>query len=320
MGDRCSRFLRHFCEHEWKVHPRTRHLGNFQCRFPVSENGRSLDPKMAESAWYMAQSVGSFLGVCPAPSTLLWPPSKITYPHCSAAIARLSLDRGLGDVASFGDDQSGSSDVVSDLQGSLASECPPPALFRWTPDATLWPECDQWIRMKCAPGSPCSTIGQHQQQQQQTSSNVTPIRQNTWSGSEAAQRSFAEAQNWCAGRGKCPRSRDGRWLPGPLFFPGCSAAIVQWCDEVGVLEECKNPPPPTVSSLVALVGIPARTKRFEAQKWAYLSGACPDPEHDFLWPWALDGAQPLGSPLENAVLVSSGLQSRHAVTRDTGPH
>ena len=317
VGDRCSRFLRQFCEHDWKVHPRTRHLENFDCRYPQSLSGEGkADSRSSGSAWFMAQSVGSVLGLCPSPATLLWPPSKVTYPHCSAAIARLKLESSVvsrHDVGGAG--RLDSHDDLPALQAVVAPlECPPPALFRWTPDAVLWPECGSWIRMKCAPGSPCSSIGQQQQPQ----SNITP---NTWSGNEAVQRSFAEAQNWCAGRGKCPRTREGRWLPGPLFFPGCSTAIAQWCDEKGVLEECKYPPPPT-ALLVALVGMTARTKRFEAQKWAHVSfGSCPDPDHDFLWPWDLDIAQPTGdSELDarDSRSMGNGLSRAASALRETG--
>lgn len=301
MGDRCSRFLRKFCIHEWKSHPRTRHFEKFYCQYPTAENDGSHN-----SDWFHAQSVGSEVGVCPQPATLLWPPSKVTYPKCSKAIAALRARREDSSSFSSGGVAGKREDLFEYQAAAAPLECPPPTLFQWTPDATLWPECDRWIRLKCAPGSSCSSLG-HGPPQEPQSSNITPqTRQPSWS--EGVQRSFAEAQNWCAGRGKCPTTLEGRWLPGPLFFPDCSSTIAQWCEEKGVLEECIHPPP-TASQ---------RMMRLDAQKWAHMEfNSCPDPDEDFIWGWDLGASHVVdhAEDLNDGNFLGSGLQRRpHAIS------
>ena len=267
-GDGCSRFLRDFCANGWRSHPGTRHLTSFECRYPETSD--------ASEPWRMAQAAASDVGLCPDPGVLVWPPGKLTYPQCSAAIVGLSAERGLSFTAHLGAsaEAAAASDSLAELQ-ALTDSCPPPQLFRWTPDAVMWPECDEWIRHKCSPGSPCNMGG------------ATP-----WS-SEAAQRSFAEAQNWCAGRGKCPGTLEGRWRPGPLFYPDCSRALAHWCRSRG--EDCGRP------SAEALT----RSRRSEGLRWIHsTSRACPHPDTEFLWPYFED-EPPLGPHEEDQPGASS---------------
>ena len=253
-GDRCSRFLERFCARDWRFDPTTRHLPHLDCRYP--------DARVKESGLFLAQSVGHAGPLsgraCPDPLVLLWPPSKVTYPRCSGAInalkeARIRTSDGPEPAS---DVNPGGKLVALQLDASASGQCPAPAAFRWSPDDELWPECESWIRAKCAAGSPCSVGGA-----------------TAW-GTEAAQRSFAAAQDWAAGRGKCPFSLDGRWRPGPLFYPECSSAMAAWCSSRGA--SCGWP------------GSAGDTRRGEAQHWAHaMTRGCPDPEREFLWPWPL---------------------------------
>lgn len=248
-GDRCSRFILQFCTDGWISHPRTRHLAKFECIYPASGDG-----KVADYAWFHAQTVGASSGHCPAPSDFLWPPSKITYPRCSSTMTRLKVELGW----TFASTDAGEVDPVSRLQAlSAPHDCPPPSQFRWTPDRILWPDCDEWMRRKCAAGSSCDKA-------------VTAPGAQV-SGDAAL--SFAAAQHWSAGLGKCPPYLEGRWQPGPIFFPRCSEALQLWCNG----RDCVN------------------LGRLEGQRSVhYESGACPHPEHGFVWPFDL-GALSSGS-------------------------
>jgi len=263
LGDECSRFMRAFCSKDWRGHSRTRHLGAFSCSYPGEDDADSA----SAGGWRLAQAIGREQGLCPDPALVLWPPSKVTYPLCSAAIARLSREHGLGLSAHPSRDPLSDHDTLVHLQALTFGACPSPEKFRWAPDATLWPDCDRWLRLKCAPGSACDV-------------GSGPL---TWA-SPLAQRSFAEAQNWAAGRGKCPSTLEGRWRPGLLFYPHCSIALRQWCQSRRALAECLAPPESG-----------RRWRRSEAQKWVHAtSKACPDPDLEFAWPWGLgdnDGEQ-----------------------------
>lgn len=244
-------------------------MGAFSCSYP---NEDKSDAAGAEG-WRLAQDVGRDQGLCPDPSLVLWPPSKVTYPLCSAAIARLSREHGLRLSAHPLPDQR--DDTLAHLQALTFGACPSPETSRWTPDATLWPECDHWIRLKCTPGSACD-VG----------SGTSP---HTWAASQA-QVSFTEAQNWAAGRGKCPSALEGRWRPGLLFYPHCSSALRQWCQSRRAVADCLQAPESGRS-----------WRRSEAQKWVHAtSKACPDPDTEFAWPWGLgnnngEDSLPLGT-------------------------
>jgi hypothetical protein len=279
VGDGCSRFLRAFCSEEWRGHPLTRHLGAFTCRYPDDSDSAGSE------GWRLAQTVGSDRGLCPDPALVLWPPSKVTYPLCSAAIARLSRDHGVSLNAHLDASDGRAEDALSHLQALALGECPPPQHFRWSPDATLWPDCDRWLRTKCAPGSAC---------------DVGATAGHTWA-SAAAQRSFADAQNWAAGRGMCPGTLEGRWRPGRLFFPGCSSALLKWCQSRGAVAECARAP------------VAGRAwRRSEAQKWVHATlRACPDPELEFAWPWGLgEGAGTRAALPETAALLPEKASGR----------
>jgi len=272
IGDRCSLFLADFCGGTWRSNPATRHLPRLECRYPGEDHA-------ATSGWFLAQSAGSAAGACPNPAALLWPPSKVTYPRCSASIARLGRQRGVALDAHFSEPPR-QPDSLAVLQAAAhlddAEVCPPPELFRWSPDGILWPDCERFIRAKCAPGEPCNVGGAM-----------------AW-GSEAVQRSFAHAQDWAAGRGQCPSSLESRWRPGELFYPRCSGAIANWCFARAVAEECSAAQPDARG----------RFWRVEAQRWVHAtSRSCPDPDREFLWPWTADSIPPVSTSAINRGLV-----------------
>jgi len=259
VGDGCSRFIQNFCSHEWERHPRTRHFSSFDCLYPVITS----DTDLSLSSWFLAQSIGKSRGVCPDPVSVLWPPSKITYSRCSDAIRSHAFETGHSLAAHFDFPESSDALIQHQRSAFLTDLCPSPDLFRWVPDATLWPHCETWIRNKCAPGTACS-ISETQQ----------------WS-SDIIQRKFADAQNWCAGRGKCPGSLEGRWRPGALFYPDCSHYMAIWCQDNGVLGECNHITQPVRGNQAQS----DRPKRIQAQAWAHMTqeNACPDPYGEFVW-------------------------------------
>ena len=273
-GDGCSRFIEHFCSRAWKTHNQTRHLDAFRCLFPSSAVTARAHSKASEP-WIIAQSVGNELELCPNPAVLVWPAGKATYRGCSAAIARLAGDdhpplsnrKLAGGVSIYEKRQ----DVLFSLQSKVASTsglCPPASQFLWTPDAELWPKCEEWLRIKCPRGSSCDVP------------HISP-----WSSLQV-QRIFGQAQNWCAGRGKCPYTSNGRFRPGALFYPDCSSAISRWCDSKGSLHECNRHFGTRIEYGTASDKVEgtSHTWRVEAQKWAHgQQQACPHPETEFLW-------------------------------------
>jgi hypothetical protein len=147
--------------------------------------------------------------------------------------------------------------------------CPSPDLFRWSPDDVMWPMCEQCIRSKCPQGAACHVD-----------------RTNKWVNHQT-QVSFADAQNWCAGRGKCPGSLEGRWRPGAHFYPNCSREIMSWCQRKGVYDECMHMESDAVVGSILRPQNGEAPKRVQAQQWAYALHACPDPSAEFIWNYEL---------------------------------
>lgn len=282
-GDSCSRFIESECLRNDLSHLQQRGISN-QCPYPRITSPQ--DPRFFSEPWIVAQTSGTRLNVCPDPSMLIWPAGKATYRSCSAQIRRLAVRK-----AGMTKTQA----QVFDIQATVANAsglCPSPSDFLWTPDVQLWPDCEQCIRLKCPRGFACDVP-----------------RTSIWN--LQTQQRFGEAQNWCAGRGKCPRMRYARWTPGVLFYPECTTTMAIWCKRKNVYNECIGQSSSSTTKALRQRWEGTQEWRFQAQLWSHReSGACPHP-NNYLW------HLPLGEAEEQTSTLKGNSRQLHQDTHRT---